>query len=116
MAKAFEKQTKTIKDEGKKQVDALKDLKLENQIKSIEVIFPEVREKKMKLKMNCIKLKDMKIKLLEIICFMNGAISYVILKYLKQFNLLVKIIYNNIIEIREANQEQADSLQYINKF
>ena len=47
---------------------------------------------------------------------MNGAISYVILKYLKQFNLLVKSIYNNIIEIREANQEQADSLQYINKF
>ena len=58
----------------------------------------------------------MKIKLLEIIFFMNRAIRYVILKYLKQFSLLVKSIYNNIIEIREANQEQADSLQYINKF
>ena len=45
MAKAFEKQTKTIKDEGKKQVDALKDLKLENQIKSVEVIFSDVHER-----------------------------------------------------------------------
>ena len=47
---------------------------------------------------------------------MNRAIRYVILKYLKQFSLLVKSIDNNIIEIREANQEQADLLQYINKF
>ena len=38
----------------------------------------------MKLKMNSIKLKDIKIKLLEIICFMNRASRYMILKYLKQ--------------------------------
>ena len=40
--------------------------------------------KVMKLKMNYIKLKDMKIKLLEMIFFMNRAIKYVILEYLKQ--------------------------------
>ena len=40
--------------------------------------------KVMKLKMNYIKLKDMKIKLLEMIFFMNLAIKYVILEYLKQ--------------------------------
>ena len=37
--------------------------------------------KVMKLKMNYIKLKDMKIKLLEMIFFMNQAIKYVILEY-----------------------------------
>ena len=40
--------------------------------------------KVMKLKMNYIKLKDMKIKLLEMIFFMNRAIKYVILEYLEQ--------------------------------
>ena len=40
--------------------------------------------KVMKLKMNYIKLKDMKIKLPEMIFFMNRAIKYVILEYLKQ--------------------------------
>ena len=40
--------------------------------------------KVMKLKMNYIKLKDMKIKLLGMIFFMNRAIKYVILEYLKQ--------------------------------
>ena len=34
--------------------------------------------------MNCIKLKDMKIKLVEIVSFINGASRYMILKYFKQ--------------------------------
>ena len=55
----------------KKQVEALKDLKLEGQTESIEGIFLKDQEKT-KLKMNCIKLKTMKIKVLQIICFMNG--------------------------------------------
>ena len=36
MGKAFEKQIKTIEDQGKKQVDALKDLKPKEQTKPIE--------------------------------------------------------------------------------
>ena len=36
MGKAFEKQTKTIEDQRKKQLDALKDLKLKEQNKLIE--------------------------------------------------------------------------------
>ena len=35
MGKAFEKQIKTIKNQGKKQVDALKDLKPKEQTKAI---------------------------------------------------------------------------------
>ena len=36
MGKAFEKQIKTIEDQGKKQVDALKNLKLKEETKLIE--------------------------------------------------------------------------------
>ena len=41
MGKAFEKQIKTIEDQGKKQVEALKDLKPKEQTKAIKGIFPE---------------------------------------------------------------------------
>ena len=41
LGKAFEKQIKTMKDERKKQVEALKDLNLKDQPKSIEGIFPK---------------------------------------------------------------------------
>ena len=60
--------------------------------------------KVMKLKINIIKLKDMKIKLLEIICFINRANRYMILKYLKQYDLLVivfitpKLKYTKLIK------------------
>ena len=57
MGKAFDKQIKTIEDQGQKQVDALKDLKPKEQIKPIkdksnnnskaEIIFNElIKEKK----------------------------------------------------------------------
>ena len=36
LGKIFEKQTKTIEDRGKKQVEALKDLKLKEQTKAIK--------------------------------------------------------------------------------
>ena len=36
MGKAFEKQIKTIEDQGEKQIDALKDLKPKEQTKPIE--------------------------------------------------------------------------------
>ena len=36
MVKAFEKQTKTIEDQGEKQVEALKDLKPKGQTNAIE--------------------------------------------------------------------------------
>ena len=41
LGKALEKQTKTVEDQGEKQVKASQDLKLKEQIKSIERIFSE---------------------------------------------------------------------------
>ena len=69
-----------MKVKEKKQVGAWKTLKLEDQTKSIKGIFPKDYESD-EIKR---KLKDMKIKLLKIIFFMNGANRYTILEYLKQ--------------------------------
>ena len=57
LGKAFEKQTKTIKDLGKKQVDVLKVSKPEEQTKSIEEIFPEGYDS-VEIKNELIKIKD----------------------------------------------------------
>ena len=44
LGKAFEKQIKTIEDQREKQVQALEDLNLKNQPKSIEGTFPKENE------------------------------------------------------------------------
>ena len=59
MGKAFEKQIKTIKDQGKKQIDALENLKLKEETKPIEdksnnqpkatIIFNELINKRKEL-------------------------------------------------------------------
>ena len=66
---------KQLKIKVKKQVAALKALVLQDQQNQLKV---------MKIKVNCKKIKDMKIKLLEIIRFMNRATRYMDLEYLKQ--------------------------------
>ena len=70
--------------------------------------------KLVKVKINYIALKDMKIKLLEIISFMNQQIyDFQIFKIIKSFN---DSIYNHKIEIHKASQEQAELLEYISNF
>ena len=69
LGKAFEKQIKTIEDQGKKQNQALKDINLKDQPNSIGWIFPKGNETE-GIKDELVKLKDMKTRLLEIICFM----------------------------------------------
>ena len=59
LGKASEKQTKTIEDQGEKQVKALEDLKLKEQIKSIEGIFPEGR-KSVEIKNEINEIKEYK--------------------------------------------------------
>ena len=63
----------------------------------------------MRLKMNCIKLKDMKIKLLST----KQVYDFKVFKTMRSFG---DSIYNHKIEIHEANQEQADLLEYILSF
>ena len=83
LGKAFDKQIKTTQHQGKKQVDALKDSKLEGQTKSIEGIFPKDDENG-EIKNELHKIKRYEKNLLEITCFMNRVSRYMILKCLKQ--------------------------------
>ena len=77
---------KTIKDQGEKQIDVLKDLKPKEQTKSIEGIFPEGYETvEIKNKIN--KIKEHEKKLIEIIWFIIQAKNYLILKHWKQYDL-----------------------------
>ena len=64
--KAFEKQIKTIEDQGKKQVEALEKLKSKEQKKSIEGIFPEGYESA-EIKNEINKIKEYEKKLIETI-------------------------------------------------
>ena len=66
LGKAFEKQIKTIEDQGEKQVEALKDLKPKEQTKAIEGksdnqskatnIFNDIIKKRNGTRINCMKV------------------------------------------------------------
>ena len=57
LGNTFEKQIETIEDQGEKQVKALEDLKLKEQIKSMEGIFPE-GHKSVEIKSKINKIKE----------------------------------------------------------
>ena len=59
LGKAFEKQIKTIEDQGEKQIEALENLKSKEQTESIEGIFPEGYES-VEINNEINKLKNMK--------------------------------------------------------
>ena len=65
LGKAFEKQTKTIEDQGKKQIDALKSLKPKEQTKSIKEIFTEGYDS-VEIKNKLDKIREYKKKLMTI--------------------------------------------------
>ena len=65
LGKAFEKQTKTIEDQGKKQIDALKSLKPKEQTKSIKEIFTEGYDS-VEIKNELDKIREYKKKLMTI--------------------------------------------------
>ena len=58
MGKAFEKQVKTIEDQGQKQVESLKTLKSDTENLAIEDVIPKNALNNDELKKNLIKLKN----------------------------------------------------------
>ena len=111
LGEAFEKQTKTIEDQGVKQVDALKNFKLENQTKSIEGIFPKDHESD-EIKNELHKIKRYENKVIRDNLFYKSnkqVYDFRVFKTIKSFG---DSIYNHKIGIHEVNQEQADLLEY----
>ena len=116
LEKAFEKQTKAIEDQGKKQVDALKDLKPKEKTKSIEGIFPEGYESvEIKNELNKIKEFEKNVKRNNIIYYSSKEpFDFRIFKTVKSFG---KDIYSGIfVTINEADQKQVDLIEYILNF
>ena len=81
--KALEKQMKAIKDQGERQVEALKGLKPEKQTKSIEGNFSEGYES-IEIKNELNEIKEYEKKSVETIWFIIQAKNHLILEYLKQ--------------------------------
>ena len=115
MGKTFEKQTKTVEDQGQKQVEALKDSKPKKQTKSIEGIFSEAYESaEIKNELNKVKEYEKKGN-------RNNMIDYSSMKpfdirIFKTIRSVGEDIYSSKITINEADQVQADLVQYIVNF
>ena len=83
LRKAFEKQTKTIEEQGQKQVRALRGLKPEEQTKSIEGSFPEDYES-VEIKNELNKIKEYEKQSIETIwLIIIQAKNHWILEFLK---------------------------------
>ena len=115
LGKAFEKQTKTIKDLGKKQVNVLKVSKPEEQTKSIEEIFPEGYDS-VETKNELIKIKDYEKKVNRDNIVYYSSKELFDLKIFKTIRSFRNDIYSSKITINEADQEQSDLVEYILNF
>ena len=90
LGKAFEKQTKSIKDQGKKQVNALKSLKpSDKELTPIKDFIPEEDLNPEIINEIKKKLKKKKKRLTEVKWFIKQLIKPMILETLKQYALLV---------------------------
>ena len=115
LEKAFQKQTKTIEDQGKKQVDALESLK------SSDKQFPSIRDFISKERLNSeivneierIEEEERKVDRSKMVYkASNETYDYRKFKTIRVFGNEIK---NNIIDMSMANDEEDQLLRYINK-
>ena len=105
---------KQLKVKGKK-FDVLKDFKLESQTKSFEGALPKDYESE-EIKNELHKIKRYKNKVIGDNLFYESRKQIYDFKIFKTTRYFVQSIYNRKIEIHEANQKQADLIQYILSF
>ena len=106
LGKAFEIQIKIIEEQEKKQVEALKDLKTEEnqELKSIEGFFPKkIRNNEIRNEMDEIKKWEEKIKRKDLICKANKY-KYDFQKY-ETIRFFGESIYSGKINIDEAETD-----------
>ena len=115
LGKAFEKQIKTMKDERKKQVEALKDLNLKDQPKSIEGIFPKRNEAE-GIKDELSKIKRYENKAIRDNLFYDLSKQPFDFRTFKTIRSLGDNIYNKRVNIDEADQEQSNLFDYLFDF
>ena len=90
---------------SRKKIDALKDLKLEGQTKSIRGIFPKDHESD-EIKNELHKIKRYENKVTRDDFFYESSNQICDFRIFKTVRSFGKSIYNHEIEIRKANQDQ----------
>ena len=115
MGKAFEKQIKTIEDQGKKQVDALNTLKSNNQLTTEDVIPKNaLNNDEAKKELDKIKEIDKNVDKEKLIYKTDEyTYSFKIFQTIKTFG---RDIYEGKIIIKQAEEYQADLLTEIMSF
>ena len=115
LEKAFQKQTKTIEDQGKKQVDALESLKpSDKQFSSIrDFISKERLNSEIVNEIERIEEEERKVERSKMVYkASNETYDYRKFKTIRVFGNEIK---NNIIDMSMANDEEDQLLRYINK-
>ena len=115
LGKAFEKQIKTIEDQGKKQVDALNTLKSNNQL-TIEDVIPKNALNNDEAKKELDKIKEIEKNIdREKLIYETNEYTYSFINFqtIKTFG---GDIYEGKITIKEADEYQADLLVEIMSF
>ena len=115
MGKAFEKQIKTIEDQGKKQIDALNTLKSNNQL-TIEDVIPKNALNNDKVKKELHKIKEIW-KIVDREKLIYQASEYIhSFKNFQTIESFGRDIYEGKIAIEESDKDQTDLLAKIMNF
>ena len=115
LGKAFEKQIKTIEDQGKKQVDALNTLKSNNQL-TIEDVIPNDALNNNEAKKEFDKIKEIEKNIdREKLIYETNEYTYSF-KNFQTIKTFGRDIYEGKITIEEANEYQTDLLAEIMNF
>ena len=115
MEKAFEKQIKSVEGQGKTQVEDLKDLKPEEQTKSVEGIFPKgYKNVEIKNEINKIKEYEKKVNKNNMINYWSKELFD--FKTFKTIRYFAENLYSGKITINKDNKEQADLIENILNF
>ena len=115
LGKAFEKQIKTIEDQGKKQVDALNTLKSNNQL-TIEDVIPNDALNNNEAKKELDKIKEIERNVdREKLIFETNEYTYSF-KNFQTIKTFGRDIYEGKITIKEADEYQKDLLVEIMNF
>ena len=115
MGKAFEKETKTIEDQGKKQIDALNTLKSNNQL-TIGDVIPENTLNNYEAKKELDEIKEIEKNVdREKLIYETDEYTYSF-KNFQTIKTFGRDIYEGKITIKEADEYQADLLTEIMNF
>ena len=115
LGKAFEKQIKTIEDQGKKQVDALNTLKSNNQL-TIEDVIPNdaLNNNEAKKELNKIKEIEKNVDREKLIYKASGNTND--FRKFRKIKTFGRDIYDCKINLEEADKEESDLLNEIKNY